>query len=392
MTDIEPRDPRRPGAQLIPRQGWDMPPWNRWTYQHVREMTPTAPIWRGPGPVRSMPQSLQPLGDLIVKFHDGNRSVDEFLERSFTDGFLVLHRGQIVFERYMNNFAPQKQHLLMSATKSFVGMLTGILVNKGLINLEKPVSYYLPELAVTAYRGATVQHVLNMTSGVFYDESQKEGSHMQQAQHAGWYRQHVPGWPRTYWELILSLKKAERPHGSLFNYRSIETDVLGFVLERVSGLTQSNLLSQEVWAPMGAEEDAYIVVDDAGFAISGGGMCATMRDLGRFAWLLADGGAWDGRQIIPHSWIKETRCDDGQLFQGTYRELLPNGAYSNQFWIEDTHRRTLWARGFGGQSIYVDPDAAFAAVKLSAWPENGSEPRREELTALLAIRAVLTGV
>lgn len=391
MTNIQTRDPRNPGAPIIPREGWDLPPWNRWTYQHVREMTATAQIYRGSGPVRLLLETQQPLGDVVVNFDDGARSVDDFLERSFTDGFLVLHRGRIVFERYMNNFAAHRQHLLMSATKSFVGTLAGIFLNKGLLDLEKPVTHYLPELAATAYQGATVQHVLDMTTGVVYDESLNNGSHMQKAQYAGWYGMRIPGWPCTYWELILSLDKLERRHGALFNYRSIETDVLGFILERVSGLSQADLLSQEIWAKMGAEEDAYIIVDDAGFAISGGGLCASLRDLGRFAQLFMERGAWDGRQIIPEAWIEDIRNDKGDLFQGSYREMFPRGAYHNQWWIEDTERRTLWAMGFLGQSIYIDPDAEFAVVKLSAWPEQNTSKRwREDLSAFVAIRAALS--
>lgn len=391
MTDMQLRNPRNPGAQLIPRVGWDRSPWSRWTFQHVREMTATAPIWRGPDPVRPLPESLQPLGDIVVNFPGGERSVDDFLERNFANGFLVLHRGRIVFERYLNNLAPHNQHLLMSATKSLVGTLTGILVNKGLLDVKRPVTHYLPELAVTAYRGATVQHLLDMSSGVFYDETLTEGSHMQKALFAGWYHQRVPGWPRTYWELILSLDKVERPHGTLFNYRSIETDVLGFVLERVSGLSQADLISQEIWAPMGAEEDAYIVLDDAGFAISGGGLCATLRDLGRFAQLLVEGGAWGGRQILPNNWIEEIRSGGLKLQDGG-RQLLPNGAYHNQWWIEDTHRRTIWARGHGGQTLYIDPDAEFAAIKLSTFPDDDNNNQRwiDDRAALLTIRDALS--
>ncbi|WP_348633102.1 serine hydrolase, partial [Mesorhizobium sp. M2A.F.Ca.ET.039.01.1.1] len=265
---MQPRDPRNPGAALIPRVGWDLSPWSRWTFQHVREMTTTAPIWRGPGPARPLARSLQPLGELMVSFRNGKHLLGDFLERNFTDGFLVLHRGRIVYEHYMNHLAPQNQHLVMSVTKSFTGTLIGILVNKGLLDVQKPVTHYLPELAETAYRGASVQHLLDMSSGVVYEESGREGSHMQKALYAGWYRTPMPGWPRTYWELILSLDKAERSHGALFNYRSIEASVLGFVLQRVSGMSLADLLSQEIWAPMGAEEDAYIAVDDAGCAIA----------------------------------------------------------------------------------------------------------------------------
>ncbi|WP_179295232.1 serine hydrolase [Mesorhizobium sp. WSM3868] len=328
----------------------------------------------------------------MVNFQDGKQSVNDFLERSFTDGFLVLHRGRIVFERYMNGLVPHRQHILYSATKSFTGTLAGILADKGLLDVTKPITHYLPELAATAYRGATVQQVLDMASGVYYDEEWHEGSHMQKALYAAWYHQRVSGWPRTIWELILTLDKAERPHGSLYNYRSIETDVLSFVLERASGMSQADLMSQQIWAPMGAEEDAYCVVDDAGFADFAGGLCVTMRDLGRFGLLLIEGGARDGRQIVPHSWINEILEGRGaplggsQLWGGAVR------SYHN-FWRTDRDHRALWASGFGGQLMYVEPDAEFVAVKLSHnWPK-GHWPRGGHAlstrAAMLAIRDAL---
>ena len=384
LDPLNPRDPRKPGGPLIPRVGWDLYPWSRWTFQHIREMTTTAPIWRRPGPVRPLPEALQPLGEVMVNFEDGKRSVNDFLERSFTDGFLVLHRGKIVFERYMNNLAPHRQHLLMSVTKAFTGTLTGILVSKGLLDVTKPVTHYLPELAATVYRGATVQHLLNMASGVIYDESLNEGSHMQKYQYAAYYQERVPGWPRTVWELILSLREAERPHGSQYNYRSIETSVVGFILQRVSGMSMADLLSQEIWAPMGAEEDAYIVVDDGGFGMASGGLCVTLRDFARFGQLLVEGGARDGREIVPQSWIKEIRSGRGAPSGGGQGR----GVYHN-FWRIDFDRGSMGHSGHGGQELDVEPDAEFAVVKFSSQPEGGGRGGDMQ-AAVHAIRAALS--
>jgi CubicO group peptidase (beta-lactamase class C family) len=188
------------------------------------------------------------------------------------------------------------------------------------------------------------------------------------------------------WELVLTLTELERAHGEIFRYRSIETDVLGFVMERVSGLPLAELVSTELWAPMGAEEDAYITVDHAGFALADGGLNATLRDYARFALLHLRGGKLNGRQIVPPAWLEETRRGNHEKYQGVYREVLPRGAYHNQFWIEDPDRRAYMARGIFGQYIYIDPDADFAGVKLSTWPEFVSAERSIE--ALAAIRAI----
>lgn len=389
MPMPDPRDPNHPGAPIIPRRDWDLPPWHRWTFQHIRDMTPTAQVWRGAGPVMPMREALEDLGGLAYDFEGRRRTIEAFLDESFTDGFLVLHRGAILTERYFNGMRPHGTHLAMSVTKSIVGILAGIVAGQGLLDVSAPVTRYLPELEATAYRGATVQHVLDMTSGVVFDESYTTpGSHMVQLDLAcGWKEHDKPGWPRTMWDLVLSLRESECPHGTRFRYRSIETDVLGFVLERATGSSLAELLSRELWAPMGAGEDAYITVDHAGTALADGGFCATLRDFGRFAMLLLADGRRGGRQIVPAEWIADIRDGKGELFQAPYTTVLPQGAYRNQFWIEDTARRTYLARGIFGQFIFCDPDAEFAAVKLSTWPEFTSPERSlETLAAFRCIR------
>lgn len=379
---LNPRDPCNPGGPFVPGDTWHTPPWSRWTYQHISEMRLTAQIWRGPGPAYPLLESPRPLGDIVVKFDDGARSVDDYLARSFTDGFLVLHRGRIVFERYLNGFRPHKQHLLMSTTKSFIGILVGILVDKGLLDLQKLVTHYLPELEVTAYKGATVQHLLDMASGVVYDDD-----------YDPFWKDSVlsqPRGPRTMWELALSLKEAERPHGALFKYKSMDTDVVGFILQRVSGMYLADLISQELWVPMGAEQDAYITVDKSGFGLAEGGLCVTLRDLGRFALLVLDQGARGRHQIIPPAWIDELWKGRGAPLESALRRGTIR-SYHNFWWI-DRDNRALWTSGWGGQISYVEPDAEFAAVKLSHWPgDNGEQYQFDLRTAVLAIRSAVSG-
>ncbi len=394
MTDMPPfRDPAVPGAPVIPRQDWDRAPWNRWTFQHVREMLPTAQVWRGPGPVSPLPASLREIDAIAFEADGLPGTIGGFLETAYTDGMLVLHRGAVVAERYLNGMTAHTTHLSQSVAKSVVGTVAGILIGRGLIDPDAPLAHYLPELEATAYRGATVRHVLDMTSGVVFDETYTAlDSHMAQLDVAsGWKDRWHPGWPAHVWDLILSLKEMECPHGASFRYRSIETDVLAFVLQRVTATPLAELVSRELWAPMGAEEDACFTVDAAGYALGDGGFNATLRDYARFALLHLRGGEIDGRRVVPAEWIAQTRFGaEPALFGGVYHEVLPEGAYRNQFWIEDSHRRAYMARGVFGQLIYIDPEADFAAVILSSWPEFVSTARsRRALAAVRAIRDAL---
>jgi CubicO group peptidase (beta-lactamase class C family) len=391
-SDIVFRDPAEPGHALIPREDWDRAPWNRWSFQNLREIVPTARVWRGEGPASPLPASLRNI-DAVAFEIDGHRdTIGRHIETSYADGFLVLHHGKLVAERYLNGMTERTLHLSQSVSKSIVGTVAGILAGRGELDVEALVTRYLPELEDTAYRGATVQHVLDMTSGVAFDETYSAlDSHMAKLDVAcGWKAGSDPSWPKTVWELILTLKEAECAHGTSFRYRSIETDVLAFILQRVTGMALADLVAHELWAPMGAQEDACFTVDPSGYALASGGFNATLRDYGRFALLHLGGGEINGRRIVPADWIDKTRRGGGGPFAGVYREVLPHGAYRNQFWIEDPRRQTYMARGVFGQMIYLDPGAEFAAVVLSSWPEFLNVTRsRTTLAALHAIRDAL---
>ncbi|MBY2925962.1 serine hydrolase [Rhizobium laguerreae] len=395
MTSISPfRDPTLPCNVRIPIQDWDRAPWNRWTFQHVREILPTTQVWRGAGPASGLPADLRDIDVIPFEVEGQAYTIGSFLETSYANGFLVLHGGKIVAERYLNGMTPYTQHLSQSVAKSVVGTLAGILIGRGMVDPTASLTHYLPELAATAYNGATVQHVLDMTSGVAFDETYTApDSHMAQLDVAsGWKTLVNPNWHTNVWDLMLSLKDLECPHGTSFRYRSIETDVLSFVLQRAAATPLAELVSRELWAPMGAEEDAYFTVDAAGYALGDGGFNATLRDYARLALLHLRGGEIDGRRIVPTEWIAGTRFDaDPRLFGGIYQEVLPAGAYHNQFWIEDTARGVYMARGVFGQLIYIDPGADFAAIVLSSWPEFVSTTRtRTALTAVRAVREALS--
>jgi CubicO group peptidase (beta-lactamase class C family) len=387
------QEPTVLGAASIPREDWDRAPWNRWSFQHVRELVPTAQVWRGPGPAAALPVALQDIDGVAFESDGQPATVGSFFEANYADGFLVLHRGRVVAERYFNGMTSHSQHLSQSVAKSVVGTVAGILIGRGVLDPAAPVTFYLPELEATAYRGATVQQVLDMTTGVVFDETYTAlDSHIAKMDVAsGWKARKDPSWPTHVFELILQLQASQSVHGAIFNYRSVETDVLAFVLQSATGLLLPELVSRELWAPMGAEEDAYFTVDPAGYGLADGGFNATLRDYARFALLHLGGGEIGGRRLLPSSWLEDTRfAARPDLFQGVYRDILPRGAYRNQFWIEDVERGAYMARGVFGQLIYIDPVGEFAAVVLSSWPEFLHAPRtRASLAAVRAIRDAL---
>jgi hypothetical protein len=360
-----------PPALPVPKLDWDRPPWNRWAFQHIRELLPTREVWRGRGHTKKLPRDERDLDGISVKGCDGQKTtLAGLLDETFTDGLLVLKDGVIRYERTFNGMTERSLHLSQSVAKSVTSAVCGILVGRGLIDPERLVTDYLPELADTAWKGATLQHVLDMRSGVKFSEDYTdrycEVGQMDVA--CGW-KPIPPGsdpnfkWPEHIWELILSLKACDRVHGAEFNYRSIETDVIAFCMERVTGKRLPQLVSEEIWQKLGAEESASFTVDSAGYALACGGFNATLRDYGRFGQMILENGAG----IVPAAWVEATR--NGGRHGPQYWEILEQGSYKNQFWLDDPKARNLMCVGVFGQLIWMNFEHRMVVVKLSTWPD-----------------------
>ena len=272
--------------------------------------------------------------------------------------------------------SPRTLHLSQSMAKSVTAAVAGVLIGQGLLDPASLLTAYIPELGRTAYAGATLAHVLDMTSGVAYSEEYTDRySEVGQTDVASGWKPIPPDadpafrWPAHMFEQILGLTRLEAEHGSRFLYRSIETDVLAFCMERVSGLRLAELVSRHLWQPMGAEESACFTLDPAGYALASGGLNATLRDYARFGLAILDGGRFNGRQILPPEWVADIRRGPHGLANDYLRLSLPNGCYRNQFWVEDRGRETVMCRGVFGQLIYIAPEHDLVVVKLSSFPD-----------------------
>ncbi|MBX3577587.1 MAG: serine hydrolase [Rhizobiaceae bacterium] len=397
MSSYRNSDPRppimvgSPPALFPSRLNWDQPPWNRWSFQHITEILPTVEVWRGTGHRSRLEETPHDLDGITVDAVDGSPStLAGHLDETYTDGILVLKDGRAVYERLFNGMTPRTLHLSQSVAKSVTGTVFGILVGQDVLNPERLVTHYLPELERTGWRGATLQHVLDMRSGVRYSEEYTDPhSDVGQTDVASGWKPVPPDadpilrWPRHIWEQILGLTEQVRPHGDAFDYRSIETDVLAFVMERVTGRRLAQLVSEELWQKIGCDESARFTVDPAGYALADGGFNATLRDYARFGQLILDGG----RDIVPAAWIEATRTG---VHGPEYSASMPEGSYRNQFWIEDPRSRNLLCRGVFGQLIHIDFDHRMVTVKLSSWPDFVSvEYSRATLKAVHAIARAL---
>ena len=397
--------PQVPGIPVTPRN-WQDPPVNRWAYWHVRDVLPTYRVSRGDGPARALPAATAPADLLAVEIirADGSAgTVGEVLSGSYTDAYVVLQDGRLVAEWYGPLGAPDQTHALMSVSKSVVGCVAAVLIDRGLLEDDRPVTGYVPELAASGYAGATVRHILDMRSGVrFVEEYANPQADIRRLDEwVGWEPGQDDGEPRGLYRYLATLG-AEAPHGSRFLYRSAESDVLGWVCERAAGQPMAELMSALVWAPMGAEHDADLLHDGLGQAVHDGGLCATARDVARFGQMLLDGGAVpDGaggtRRVVPPRWLRQGWAVDADVraaFAASPAEAsFPGGWYRNQFWFRPGgHGDVLLCLGIHGQMVHVSRRTNTVCVKFSTWPQAQNPAFIEEtLRAFDAIGGVLAG-
>ncbi len=361
-------------AGLVTLDNWTSAPHLRWGFQHVREIVPTARIGRGGSGPFEFEHHPRDLGAIVFEPPGGGTmTVSEMLEETSTDGFLVLHRGQIVSEHYWNGMTSSTTHLLQSVSKSVAGTLAGIVAGRGLLDPERPVTEYLPELDGSSFDGATVRDVLDMRTGTAYDETYADAdSDVRLTEEIAGWRPARDGLPfSNLYEQIAHLDNA-RPHGEMFEYRSILTDLLGWMLERVTKTPYAELVSRELWSQIGAEHDAEITIS-GGITLPDGGMCMTLRDLGRFALLNLREGRMGDRQIVPREWVLDSRHGDEEsrrAYAAGERVVdRPGWLYRNQWWVIDPERGISTALGIHGQFAYINPPADVVCVKLSTWPD-----------------------
>jgi CubicO group peptidase (beta-lactamase class C family) len=356
-------------------------PRTRWSFCHQRELVPTANIWRGAGPAhRFDTASAGDLDAIAFKTMDGRAMTwGESLAANYTDGILVLHRGRIVYERYFGALRPHLPHVAMSVTKSFTGLLAAMLQHEGALDPDSLVTRHVPEMQGTAYADTTVRQVMDMTVGVRYSELYTDpNAEIWQYAVAG--NAKVP--PKNYagpdniFAFLRTLQK-EGAHGQAFAYKTCNSEVLGWIVQRVAGTHLAELVSERLWQPMGAEENAYIIVDKLGMPVAGGGLSLCLRDLARFGEMMRQHGAVNGRQVVPEAVVADiARGADRAHFAKAGIETLPGWSYRHQWWVSHDTRGTFAARGIHGQTAWIVPKAELVIARFASHPvaANGNGP------------------
>ncbi len=360
--------------------------------QAFRTMDQTFPyhvIARG-GPVVALPGGGQQL-EVAYNFKGKRRTLDDLLARSRTQGFLVIKDGTIVDERYFNGADGNTKFTSWSVAKSFTSTLVGLALSDGKIkSLDDPVTNYLPELKGSGYDGVPIKDLLQMSSGVKFTEDY--GDYKSDVQIM--WNKTMTRQSETLADYAKGLGRAEKP-GTRFVYRSIDSAVLGMLVQRVTGMPMATMLSNRIWKPLGMEQNATWLTDGPGPDATEMGDCcinATVRDYGRFGLLFLHDGKVGDKQIVPASWINA--ATNPQSPQVGWGRLFPDdpGAYGYQWWlIYPGAGHAYAAEGVYFQFIYVSPKYNMVIVKTSAYDDFWDDQLGiEQLVAFDAIGQVLS--
>jgi CubicO group peptidase (beta-lactamase class C family) len=394
-------------ASEVTAANWYWGPANRWSWHNTRRIFPTAQVSRGTGPAAALAHADRDLTKITFTDPVTHQSmtVEEMLDATYTDGFLVLQRGQILAEIYRNGLTPEQPHLFMSISKSVMGTLAGILVERGQLDVGKRVTDYVPEMKSTVYARATVRNLLDMSVEDPQERvalkstrgTEREYEAIDEA--GGWLPATTTSAPglRAY---LTGLHRPRGENGKRFLYLDQSAVLIGWAMERATGKDLSQLLAEDLWERLGAEQDAYMLLDHHQQAYSSAGFNATLRDLGRFGQMMAQGGRYNGQQIVPESWVEDIRTNgveggkgerDGGLAAPAPWPGHQRGTYRSFWWLTNASCGRFAGVGLGGQLLIVDPVADMVVVKFDSVPTAKSDDNAFR-TQYKAIDAVIQAV
>jgi CubicO group peptidase (beta-lactamase class C family) len=353
-------------------ENWREAPWNVWAFRNVSEFIPTARIAATPGLAEEPPVGVEDL--LREQFALGGKTltVADVLRMTSSDAMVVMKRGRVVADFHAPHFNLQSRHILFSASKSVTSVVAGILHDDGLLDVNQLVPHYVPELKSSAYGDARVRDVLDMRVSLNFEEvyDDPDGPYARYRR-AGLLEPARAGETGTVVEFIAGLKKGKGGHGGPYHYASPNSDVLGLVIQGASGQRFPDLVSERLFQPLGARQDAYVTVDRVGTPRTGGGINMTPRDLARIGEMLRQGGTANGRRIVSQAWVEDTVTGGSAKAwaDGEAASWLPQGRYRNKWYQTGTGNGAFFALGIHGQWLYVDPRAEMVIAKFSSQPD-----------------------
>ena len=351
---------------------WRKYPFNSWSFVNVRNLIPTSPIYNNPDKEVILQKQLIDIDDLVIDHKNTSYKLKEIFKICDTDAFLVMHKGKIKFEFYDKFTRFNTPHIIFSVSKSLTSLLTGILVEKKVININNYISHILPETKGTAYEDATVRNVLDMSiaSGFIEDYTGQAEIFKKYRSSTGWdlpetnSTQTVKG----LHDFLSSMPKSNQKHGKKYHYCSPHSDLLGWIIERASGENYSKIMADLLFKKAGINHEANVTVDKWGASRAAGGISVSPYDLLLLSELVRNHGSNKNGQVVPAAWIEDfvnNKNNNSYLNQDNL-ERFPNGNYRSKWYQTGFKDNEYCAIGIHGQNIWINPQKEITIVRMSS--------------------------
>ena len=352
-----------------------------YNFLNMDKIFPTREIKASKNP-KPLKRNIKTLPETFF-FEGEEKNLQEYLDYFWSDGMIVLHKNEMVYENYWLGNNENKRHISWSVAKSFISALVGIAYEEGLIDsLDDPVTKYLDDFKETGYDGVTIKDILQMSSGVLFNEDYADND----SDINRFGRAVATGTSMRDFSKTLT---REREPGTYMHYVSINTQVLGFLLQEVTNKSISQYLYNKIWNPLGMEDSAYFILDDVKDEFALGGLNATLRDYAKFGLLYLQNGRWNDNQIISKQWIEDSHSTDGIHLVPGERETSSNPwGYGYQWWVPGFPDTDYTASGVYNQYIYIDPLSEIVIAKTSSNYKYTSELQMSKDMHMAMFRAI----
>ena len=351
---------------------WRKYPFNSWSFVNVRNLIPTSPIYNNPDKEVILQKQLIDIDDLVIDHKNTSYKLKEIFKICDIDAFLVMHKGKIKFEFYDKFTRFNTPHIIFSVSKSLTSLLTGILVEKKVININNYISHILPETKGTAYEDATVRNVLDMSiaSGFIEDYTGQAEIFKKYRSSTGWdlpetnSTQTVKG----LHDFLCSMPKSNQKHGKKYHYCSPHSDLLGWIIERASGENYSKIMADLLFKKAGMNHEANVTVDKWGASRAAGGISVSPYDLLLLSELVRNHGSNKNGQVIPAAWIEDfvNNKNNNSYRNQDNLERFPNGNYRSKWYQTGFKDNEYCAIGIHGQNIWINPQKEITIVRMSS--------------------------
>ncbi|MDC3072158.1 beta-lactamase family protein [bacterium] len=361
-----------PPEYQVTLKNWRKYPYNIWSFVNIQSLIPTSRIESDPKQKINLKKKLLNLNELKIIHNNSEKILNEILIDCHTDSLLVMHKGILVFE-YFNNFTKcDTPHIIFSISKSLTSLLTGILIDKKIININSLVSKILPETIGSAYENATIRNILdmNIASNFIEDYCGEAEIFKRYRSSTGWdvFSSENDNTFEGLHNFLSKMPKSSGEHGKKYHYCSPHSDLLGWIIERSSGEKFSKIISELLFKPSGINYESNVTVDKFGAPRSAGGISISPYDLILVSELVRNNGYNINGQIIPEEWIKDIKefKDNSCYLKQDDLKRFPNGNYRSKWYQTGFEDGEFCAIGIHGQNIWINPKKELTIIRLSS--------------------------